>query len=88
LKAGRDKGDKGDKEDKGEKADFSLVLIVSTHLWIKNLHLSEEAEGFKNQILVFNYVDLVIEMNRLRKREQMAIHTEYISWQPNPLREH
>jgi hypothetical protein len=27
------------KEDKGEKADFSGVVILSTHLWIKNLHL-------------------------------------------------
>jgi hypothetical protein len=34
-----DKEDKEDKEDKGEKADFSGVLRVSTHLWIKNLHL-------------------------------------------------
>jgi hypothetical protein len=29
----------GDKEDKGEKANFFVVLIVSTHLWMKNLHL-------------------------------------------------
>jgi hypothetical protein len=36
----REGRDKEDKEDKGEKADFFVVLIVSTHLWIKNLHLS------------------------------------------------
>jgi hypothetical protein len=30
----------GAEGDKREKTDFFRVLIVSTHLWIKNLHLS------------------------------------------------
>jgi hypothetical protein len=45
LKAGKGaegaEEDKGDKGDKGEKTDFFVVLIVSTHLWIQNLHLSD-----------------------------------------------
>jgi hypothetical protein len=39
LKAEKGQGRQGEKEDKGEKANFSVVLRVSTHLWIKNLHL-------------------------------------------------
>jgi hypothetical protein len=45
-------GDKGDKGDKGEKADFSVVLIVSTHLLIKNLQ-GDKGESFLDSNLLY-----------------------------------